>query len=987
MDSKFGMQGPTPLPWVWTDELEVSPDGPVLGGGAFAEVFKVRHRDTMQSFAVKVMHRPNFTLRGIERQIDQEIRAMQLATTEAIEAKRENHIVGLRDWVEEGEYVFLLMDLCGQGDLLRKLYQQPVQRFSEDLALEWSRQLLKGLCTLHKLGVIHRDIKPDNLLISDEGVLKIADFGWCAEAVEAPTALAGTFQYMAPEVLQNRPQTVKADVWSAGVTLYQLLVGKPLLMTYLGPGATKLSQIDPHEATAIKQRWLVEEIFATCPPSVDLCPKDLSAACWDFLRLLLRPEVRARCTVEEALQHPWILGTSLNHDDAAPAPHSTRILGQVHEGVEEPETSRGEVEADVSVILGSAEEVFEATSEAPATQRTDVSPVGKRCKGDPRSPFSDITDQSIENVPTPQNPRNWDPNRNMAYSPPVKKGEAPGASTPESRVGEEIGNRSPERSPEAEAPASPERAAQGESEVQSLSPSNVHLKMTPGREMDTPREHVLPPPIIPSSISAGLTAVGVSTSNHGQRAQVTVPFARLSPAVGGRTVSPLVGSSQPLPPKRGASLGSSSPPQRSGACRSGLGLGGIPPGPVVSAPRLRLSAPGDLISGTVPASSKSAGTIPQLAGSTSSPPRTRTGHGPSTNLLDSNGAWRSRPRPESVDPHALLTELHNTNENLRKAFVHLVSNMGSCPAAPVAPVAPISSIERMVREDMALTAAMLEPYLPHGHGATSAPVPSPVLQALEADDRDMRSVTNAVPYQEPTMASCVDVLSATAPPKFGVLAQLQQLGSANLGHRRVGRTPNSARGAPGQETVLPSSATPDHTSKQSSVFRTIETAGSVQVRQGSISRYGLGSAQVMNNNQGQIDVLSQTVSNPATLSKMVPPSSASAVYSKYPRCTSPEVQNRRCTLGSLQQPIKAHAIAQAPTGQSQCPGALPPPRLAASQPPRSGSGQCPPRLAATATPTSHLWAYSTGSATTMYRGTDERRRTSMSGAAYYARAS
>jgi len=273
---------------------------------------------------------------------------------------------------------------------------------------------------------------------------------------------------------------------------------------------------------------------------------------------------------------------------------------------------------------------------------------------------------------------------------------------------------------------------------------------------------------------------------------------------------------------------------------------------------------------------------------------------------------------------------------------------------------------------MALTAAMLEPFLPHGHGATSAPVPSapvlsPVLQAVEADEHDRRSKTNAIPYQEPAMAGSIDILSATAPPKFGVLTHL---GSANIGCRRVGRTPNSARGTggAGQENVAPSNAMADNLSKQSPVYRMCETAGSVQVRQGSISRYGLGSAQVMAT-QGQVDVLSQTFSHAAALTKIVPPSSASTMYSKYPRCTSPEVQNRRCTLGSLQQPIKAHAIPQGV-------GALPPPRLAASQPTRSASGACPPRLSATATPTSHLWAYSSGSATTMYRGADDRRRSS-----------
>merc|ERR1719201_2642032 len=101
MDSKFGAQGPQPLPFAWSEDFEVSSDAPVLGGGAFAEVFKVRHRLTQKPFAVKVMHRPNFTLRGIERQIEMEIRAMQLAARQAEEARAENYIVQLIDFVEE----------------------------------------------------------------------------------------------------------------------------------------------------------------------------------------------------------------------------------------------------------------------------------------------------------------------------------------------------------------------------------------------------------------------------------------------------------------------------------------------------------------------------------------------------------------------------------------------------------------------------------------------------------------------------------------------------------------------------------------------------------------------------------------------------------------------------------------------------------------------------------------------------------------------
>lgn len=113
---------PAPLPSAWRGKYELSPDSPTLGGGAFAEVFKVRHRETHDCFAVKVMHRPNYALRGIEKQIGAEILAMRLAAEAAEEGKSEGHIVQLLDAVEEYDYVFLLLELCEQGDLLRMLH-------------------------------------------------------------------------------------------------------------------------------------------------------------------------------------------------------------------------------------------------------------------------------------------------------------------------------------------------------------------------------------------------------------------------------------------------------------------------------------------------------------------------------------------------------------------------------------------------------------------------------------------------------------------------------------------------------------------------------------------------------------------------------------------------------------------------------------------------------------------------------------------------
>jgi len=404
---------PTPLPSRWRDWLELSTDSPVLGSGAFAEVFQVRHRTTSQCFAVKVMSRPNFAMRGIEHQLEAEIRAMRLASTVQQDPSNAN-VVQLYDVAEEDDNVFMLLELCPCGDVLSQLRQQSLGHFEEGIVSEWARQLLQGLRTLHAIGILHRDIKPDNLLCTAEGRLKIADFGWCAELADQPTTLAGTFHYMAPEVLQTTLQTEKADVWSTGVALYHLLVGLPLFTTFIGPGATQLSERDPHEATALRRKWLLEEISATCPPALDRRPRNLSLLCWDFLRGLLVPEVFQRASVDEALRHPWLAESGWSKDISV---------------LESSER------ANASTSMGSSQSSRPSQPSSPARKHCSGEASGLMAES-PALSAPSLQAEMLSNSPiagneesglsmaSPVRDHSCSPSRSNAYSPPLKRGSS-----------------------------------------------------------------------------------------------------------------------------------------------------------------------------------------------------------------------------------------------------------------------------------------------------------------------------------------------------------------------------------------------------------------------------------------------------------------------------------------------------------------------------------------------------------------------------------
>jgi serine/threonine-protein kinase len=194
----------------------------VLGKGAMGVVFKGFDPDIDRTVAIKTVRK---------ELVEEEDRAgMALARfkNEARAAGRLSHpgIVAVYDYGESGSVAYIAMEFV-QGNSLREYFNRGT-RFETRDVVSVTAQLLDGLAYAHEQGVWHRDIKPANLIIMTSGRLKIADFGIAridSSNLTQIGAVMGTPGYMAPEQYSGTDVDWRADIFAAGVVLYQLLCG------------------------------------------------------------------------------------------------------------------------------------------------------------------------------------------------------------------------------------------------------------------------------------------------------------------------------------------------------------------------------------------------------------------------------------------------------------------------------------------------------------------------------------------------------------------------------------------------------------------------------------------------------------------------------------------------------------------------------------------------------------------------------------------
>lgn len=291
----------------------------VLGTGAYGKVFLVRKisgKDAGKLYAMKVLKKAT---------IVQKKKTTEHTKTErqVLEAVRQSpFLVTLHYAFQTDAKLHLILDYVSGGELFTHLYQR--ERFREDEVRLYIGEVILALEHLHKLGIIYRDIKLENILLDSDGHIVLTDFGLSKDFLSHETehraySFCGTIEYMAPEVVQGgaHGHDQAVDWWSVGVLTYELLTGASPFTV---------------EGEKNNQQEISRRILKTQPP----LPNDLSSEVRDLISRLLVKDPRQRLGggPRDALEiKEHVFFKKLNWDDLAqkkvPAPFVPRISNEL----------------------------------------------------------------------------------------------------------------------------------------------------------------------------------------------------------------------------------------------------------------------------------------------------------------------------------------------------------------------------------------------------------------------------------------------------------------------------------------------------------------------------------------------------------------------------------------------------------------------------------------------------------------------------------
>ncbi|EGV62048.1 spindle assembly checkpoint kinase [Yamadazyma tenuis] len=250
--------------------------GKTLGKGKLGSVYCVKHKASNFVCALKVMNLETLRSLKLQKNLQREI--------EIQSSLQHPNILKLFSYFYDSKNVYLVIEYSINGELYHHLRIN--KRFTNTLASFYIYQVTLGLIYLHSNGIIHRDLKPENILVDFNHTVKLSDFGWSVkiERNAKRSTICGTLDYLSPEMVNSMAYDFKSDIWSLGVLIYELLVGKP--------------PFEHHDRNVTYKR--IVGLDLKFPPFVNDEAKELILS-------LLKTNPSDRLPLEQVLTHPWLM--------------------------------------------------------------------------------------------------------------------------------------------------------------------------------------------------------------------------------------------------------------------------------------------------------------------------------------------------------------------------------------------------------------------------------------------------------------------------------------------------------------------------------------------------------------------------------------------------------------------------------------------------------------------------------------------------------
>ena len=270
----------------------------VLGTGATGKVYLAQHKITQGIYAIKEIDKTNkqndYTAPYFRREI------------EIMYKIKHPNIVKLFGHFEEGNFCYFIMEYIPKGNLYNAMIKQKSQCFDSGRVATIMKDLISAVYYIHNMSppIVHRDIKPENLLVTDDGRIKLTDFGWSnyVEYFNIRSTFCGTPYYLAPEIIKKIGHNISVDIWCIGALIFEFLTGK---CPFSG-------QSD-------------NEIFENVLKNKIDWPKDINLEAKNLISKILKNDPKERISLQEMLKHPFFTNNVANSDEFMFKPNEMNI--------------------------------------------------------------------------------------------------------------------------------------------------------------------------------------------------------------------------------------------------------------------------------------------------------------------------------------------------------------------------------------------------------------------------------------------------------------------------------------------------------------------------------------------------------------------------------------------------------------------------------------------------------------------------------------